>query len=92
MKMTMRWFGREYDTVSLKFIRQVPGVTGVISTLYGKLPGQVWEKDEIMALKEEVKNAGLRLAGIESVNIHDAIKTGASYLNGLWEAIAKTVN
>jgi len=77
MKMTMRWFGREYDTVSLKNIRQVPGVTGVISTLYGKLPGQVWEKEEIQALKEEVESAGLALDGIESVNIHDAIKTGA---------------
>ncbi|MCL2601376.1 MAG: mannonate dehydratase [Treponema sp.] len=77
MKMTMRWFGKAYDTVSLQHIRQVPGVTGVISTLYGKLPGQVWEKEEIRALKEEVEAAGLELSGIESVNIHDAIKTGA---------------
>ena len=72
----MRWFGKNYDLVSLKNIRQVPGVSGVISTLYGKLPGQVWEKDEIRALKEEVEKAGLCLAGIESVNVHDTIKTG----------------
>jgi len=78
MKMTMRWFGKNYDPVSLQNIRQVPGVTGVVSSLYGKLPGLVWEKDEITALKSEVENAGLALAGIESVNIHDAIKTGAS--------------
>jgi mannonate dehydratase len=76
MKMTMRWFGKNYDPVSLKNIRQVPGVSGVVSTLYGKLPGQLWEKDEIRALKDEVENAGLSLAGIESVNIHDTIKTG----------------
>jgi len=75
--MTMRWFGKAYDTVSLQNIRQVPGVTGVITTLYGKLPGQVWERDEIRALKAEVESAGLNLSGIESVNIHDAIKTGA---------------
>ena len=77
MQMTMRWFGKKYDTVSLQYIRQVPGVTGIITTLYGKLPGEVWEKEEIRALKAEVEAAGLSLAGIESVNIHDAIKTGA---------------
>ena len=75
--MTMRWFGKNYDPVSLKNIRQVPGVSGVVSSLYGKLPGQVWEKDEILALKSDVESSGLALAGIESVNIHDTIKTGA---------------
>ena len=77
MKMTMRWFGKKYDTISLQYIRQVPGVTGVISCLYGKNSGEVWEKEEIHALKEEVEEAGLCLAGIESVGVHDDIKTGA---------------
>lgn len=31
MEMTLRWFGSEFDTVSLKQIRQIPGVTGVIT-------------------------------------------------------------
>ena len=78
MQMTIRWFGKNYDSVSLEHIRQVPGVTGVVSTLYGKLPGQIWEKEEIRALKEEIEKSGLELAGIESVNIHDSIKTGAN--------------
>ncbi|MDR0690017.1 MAG: mannonate dehydratase, partial [Spirochaetaceae bacterium] len=77
MQMTMRWFGPGYDSVTLEQIRQVPGVTGVITTLYGTLPGEVWEKDAILAMKKEVEAAGLSLAGIESVNIHDAVKTGA---------------
>ncbi|GHV95826.1 mannonate dehydratase [Spirochaetia bacterium] len=77
MQMTMRWFGKAYDSVTLAQIRQVPGVTGVISTLYNKLPGEVWEQEAIAALKQEIEAAGLSLAGIESVNIHDAIKTGA---------------
>ena len=77
MHMTMRWFGTAYDTVTLAQIRQVPGVTGVITTLYGKLPGEVWETEAIAALKKEVEAAGLNIAGIESVNIHDSIKTGA---------------
>jgi len=77
MKMTMRWFGKNYDPVTLEKIRQVPGVTGVISTLYGKLPGQIWEVDEIRALKGEVEKSGLSLSAIESVNVHDSIKTGS---------------
>ena len=30
MEMTLRWYGSEFDTVTLKQIRQIPGVTGVI--------------------------------------------------------------
>ncbi|MDR3283675.1 MAG: mannonate dehydratase [Treponema sp.] len=76
MQMTMRWFGTGYDSVTLQQIRQVPGVTGVITTLYGTRPGEAWELKDILALKKEVEDAGLKIAGIESVNIHDAIKTG----------------
>ena len=45
-------------------------------TLYGTKPGEAWEMDDILALKREIEDAGLSLAGIESVNIHDAIKVG----------------
>ena len=76
MQMTLRWYGSKYDTVTLKQIRQIPGVTGVISTLYGTAPGEAWELEDILALKKEIEDAGLQLAGIESVNIHDAIKVG----------------
>ena len=77
MEMTLRWYGSKFDTVTLKQIRQIPGVTGVITTLYDTEPGEVWTRERIRALKEEVEAAGLRIAGIESVNVHDAIKTGA---------------
>lgn len=76
MKMTMRWYGTGHDTVTLKQIKQTAYVTGVITTLYKKMPGEVWSYDEIMTLKNEVEAAGLNLDGIESVNISDAIKTG----------------
>ena len=78
MEMTLRWYGTDFDTVTLKQIRQIPGVTGVITTLYDTAPGEVWSRERIRALKEEVEAAGLHIAGIESVNIHDAIKTGAA--------------
>ena len=77
MEMTLRWYGSKFDTVTLKQIRQIPGVTGVITTLYDTKPGEVWSRERIKALKDEVEAAGLHISGIESVNIHDAIKTGA---------------
>ena len=78
MEMTLRWYGTGFDTVTLQQIRQIPGVTGVITTLYDTQPGEVWSRERIRALKAEVEAAGLNLSGIESVNVHDAIKTGAS--------------
>ncbi|MBR6958596.1 MAG: mannonate dehydratase [Erysipelotrichaceae bacterium] len=76
MEMTMRWYGSKFDTVTLKQIRQIKYVTGIITTLYYKQPGEVWSQEEIHALKEEVEASGLHISGIESVNIHDDIKTG----------------
>ena len=76
MEMTLRWYGSKFDTVTLQQIRQIPGVTGVISTLYDTTPGEVWPQERIHALKEEIEAAGLRLSGIESVNVCDSIKVG----------------
>ena len=53
MEMTMRWYGKKQDTVTLKQIRQICYVTGIITTLYEKLPGDVWSFDEIMSMKKE---------------------------------------
>lgn len=76
MEMTLRWFGTEFDSVTLQQIRQIPGVTGVITTLYDSVPGEVWPQEKIHTLKAVVEDAGLRISGIESVNIHDDIKIG----------------
>ncbi len=76
MKMTLRWYGSKFDSISLEKIRQIPGVKGVITMLYDKKAGEVWTKEEIAALKNEVEAAGLEISGIESVNIHDDIKIG----------------
>jgi len=78
MKMTLRWFGPGFDPVTLDKIRQVPGIFGVITTLYGVPAGEKWKKEDVRAVKNEVEKAGLVIAGIESVNIHDSIKTGDS--------------
>lgn len=78
MKMTMRWYGSAHDTVTLQQIRQTRYVTGIITTLYNKRPGELWQRDEIAAMKTEVEAVGLTLSGIESVNVSDAIKTGGA--------------
>ena len=76
MKMTLRWFGSKHDSVTLEQIRQIPGVTGVITTLYDSKVGEAWPMEEILKMKQEVEASGLEVSGIESVNIHDAIKIG----------------
>jgi mannonate dehydratase len=91
MQMTIRWFGRGFDAVPLEWIRQIPLVKGVITTLYGKLPGELWLAEEIGALKKDVEDAGLAVAGIESVNIHDAIKTGSPERDRYIETYIKTL-
>ena len=78
MEMTLRWYGTGYDSVTLKQIRQIPGVSGVITTLYDTLPGEIWTPERIAAMKQEVEASGLRVSGIESVNVHDAIKAGTA--------------
>lgn len=75
--MTFRWYGSKFDTVTLKQIKQIRYVTGIITTLYDKKPGELWTREEIHALKREVEDAGLHISGIESVNVSDAIKTGS---------------
>ncbi len=77
MKMTLRWYGKKFDSVTLEQIRQIPGVDGVISTLYDSVPGEAWSKADIHQLKADIEEAGLKLLGIESVNIHDSIKIGS---------------
>lgn len=78
MEMTLRWFGKDFDSVTLGDIRQVPGVKGVVTTLYDTLPGEIWDRDRIKKIKEEVESYDLKICGIESVNIHDSIKVGNS--------------
>ena len=44
MEMTLRWYGSKSDSVTLQQIRQIPGVTGIITTLYETAPGDLWKR------------------------------------------------
>ncbi|AGA65482.1 mannonate dehydratase [Brachyspira pilosicoli P43/6/78] len=91
MIMTLRWFGSSFDSVTLKQIRQIPGVKGVITTLYGSKVGEVWRDEEVKNIKKEVEDAGLKIYGIESVNIHDDIKIGLPSRDKYIENYIKTL-
>lgn len=73
--MTFRWFGAE-DPVKLEYIRQIPGVSGIVSSLHDIPAGDAWPLDEIHALKSRVEESGLSLEVIESVPVHEDIKLG----------------
>lgn len=91
MKMTFRWFGPGFDSVSLEQIRQIPGVKGIITTLYDSVPGEAWDAGKVHALKELAEKNGLEISGIESVNIHDDIKTGNGRRDEYIENYIKTL-
>jgi len=91
MEMTLRWYGKGFDSVTLQQIRQVPGVHGVVTTLYDSVPGEAWELGAIRKIKKEVSDAGLKIAGIESVNIHDDIKIGNGSRDKYIENYIKTL-
>ena len=74
--MTFRWFGEDQDSVKLKDIRQIPGITGVVGALFDISVGDVWPMEKVLELKNKVESAGLELEVIESVNIHEDIKLG----------------
>lgn len=54
MQMTLRWFGNGFDSVSLGQIKQIPGVEGVITTLYDMPAEEEWPLDRIKKIKSEV--------------------------------------
>lgn len=75
MKMTFRWYGSKADPIPLKYIRQIPGMSGLMGML-DKPAGADWPEEEVRALTDEVHAAGLELEVIESVNVHEDIKMG----------------
>jgi mannonate dehydratase len=82
MKMSFRWYG-DSDPVSLEYIRQIPGMHGIVSAVYDVPVGEVWPVDKIQALKAKIEAAGLAFDVIESVPVHEDIKLGKPTRDGL---------
>lgn len=75
MKMIFRWHGPK-DPISLQYIRQIPGLYGIVSSLYDQPLGEIWPVARIQALRQAAAEHELKMDVVDSFRIHEEIKLG----------------
>lgn len=72
MEKTWRWFGRK-DPITLDMLRQI-GVEGIVTALHNIPLGEVWPREEIRNLRQEIERHGMRWSVVESLPVTETIK------------------
>ena len=88
--MTFRWYG-EKDCIPLQYVKQIPGMSGIVTAVYDTPVGEVWEEEKIARLKKLCDEAGLAMEVIESVPVHEDIKLGKPSRDKLIANYAQTI-
>ncbi|PZE20010.1 mannonate dehydratase [Paenibacillus xerothermodurans] len=91
MRMVFRWYGEGNDTVTLRQIKQIPGVEGIVWALHDMPAGEAWPMDKILQYKKLSEQHGLHLEVVESVNVHEDIKLGFPTRDRYIENYKKTI-
>ena len=90
MHLILRWHG-EKDPISLRQYAQIPNLYGIVTSLYHLPLGQVWDRAEVLRLKEQIEAHGLKFELVDSFRIHEDIKRGYASRDALIENYRKNI-